>query len=102
MPRYSYKCPTCEEIREVFHLISEVNSPSEETVKQITCQTDGVLMKQYFGDMSGGYKRMSGMEPEQRKEILKKRSHEHFEREIKERAHEKTKGNIDGMRHNKK
>lgn len=37
MPTYDYKCPICDLLVEVQHSISELDNPSEETVKQISC-----------------------------------------------------------------
>lgn len=38
MPIYDYSCPTCGSIQEdVLHNVSEINNPSLETIKEITC-----------------------------------------------------------------
>lgn len=40
MPIYDYKCSICERFFEVFHSMSECDSPSEKTLSQITCPKD--------------------------------------------------------------
>lgn len=70
MPNYDYKCPICNEVKEVFHSIDELKNPSDKTLKEIMCEKDYTLMKRVFNAISGGYKRMSGMESEQRKQIM--------------------------------
>lgn len=37
MPIYLYHCPTCENQKEVIHSMSEVDIPTESTLKNTTC-----------------------------------------------------------------
>lgn len=34
---YTYRCPTCQHIEEVEHRMSEIDSPTEETILKTTC-----------------------------------------------------------------
>ncbi len=37
MPIYEYVCPKCEVVCEVLHNMQELDSPSDDTLRQITC-----------------------------------------------------------------
>lgn len=99
MPTYDYKCPICDLLVEVQHSISELDNPSEETVKQISCNEhtcpklkslDGKNIPQY-GTMFkkqvsvAAFNSFGSLPSNEKKKVLQKRSNEHFKREIHER-----------------
>jgi len=53
------------------------------------CFTKGEMQQLISG--GHGFQKVASMTPEQRKEVLKKRAHDHFEKHIKESFHEKNK-----------
>lgn len=40
MPNYIYKCKACGGEKEVFHSISEIDNPTEETLQETSCPFD--------------------------------------------------------------
>lgn len=82
MPFYDYSCPNCTNIQEdVFHSIAELNDPSPETKKEITCycKKNGTIMEIVFLTPPS-------IKTPTRSRLLnvsrKKRNKDHFNREI--------------------
>lgn len=82
MPTYDYSCPNCGTVKEdVFHSIAELESPSEETLSEITCKCKpkGVRMiLGYFNPPSIKTPTINRFLNNDRK----KRNKKHFEKEV--------------------
>ena len=91
MPLYDYSCSECGKIIEVIHPMSEIDNPSEATVKEITCNNEHepVLMKRYYQQGHGGIAKFNGLSKGEKRKMLKQRATNHFNSEIKEQKHEK-------------
>lgn len=48
MPLYTYKCKACNKVKEVFHSISEIDDPSNETLEKISCPYDRDCASDWF------------------------------------------------------
>lgn len=71
MPQYNYFCPVkgCRKNKEVIHLMSECDTPSEDLIKETTCTKHNVRMqRQIFEPMLG---RQKGGSTVSEKELLK-------------------------------
>jgi hypothetical protein len=89
MPTYDYKCGTCGAVKEVVHSMAEMSAPSQETQTETTCfcryraATDWQCTAMHrIISQAPALGTIAGMSPSQRREVLKKRSHEHFKKEI--------------------
>ncbi len=105
MPIYEYKCPFCDKVKDVLHTMAELDNPSNKTLEQITCNANtcehesqagvnGTLWQRQVTQVAMG--KFAGMNNEQKKNFLKKRSSDHFKKEIEPRKaeiqHEQLKG----------
>lgn len=91
MPEYLYKCKKCDLAVEVWHSMKECDTPSEETKAQITCPSECVNKHSEVFERiptSFSFGTFDSMTPVQRRDVLKTRSKEHFDKHIKERKHE--------------
>ena len=88
MPSYKYKCRECKNIQEEIHsykLITNDIDDYKEKLKCKNCNTLGSMFRVIEAPMYGAYESST---TEQRKQILKKRSHDHFKKEIEDKFHE--------------
>lgn len=85
MPFYLYRCDICQNEKEIFHPMKEVDEPSDSLLTSITCcnQTRH-RVPQMTG--SSSFQRKDSIS---KKEILLKRSSQHFKKEIEQIKKEK-------------
>jgi len=81
MPTYLYKHPDTGEVKEVIHKMSDIDTPSEETLKEISTE-DGRIMERV--PAAPALMEFSMSSKEGKKKILKKRSSDHFKKEVRE------------------
>jgi len=84
---YNYCCTNTDSCDIAFQTV-QITKPEEEADKVEKCSECKKPLKRLGVVMSGGYLKVASMNPEGKREVLKKRSHEHFKKEIKERQHE--------------
>lgn len=87
MPTYLYEDEKTGFQKDVFHSIAEIDNPSEETIKETTYK--GRRMKKM--PTAPNFLKFDNLPNHEKTKILKKRSHNHYKKEIHER-----KMNIDG------
>ncbi len=86
MAVFNYWCENCNCGAKVSQQNFQVNkSEEEENVPEICPNSEHLEMKLMGQEMSGGYAKFSAMTPTQKKEVLKKRSRAHYQKEIKEK-----------------
>jgi hypothetical protein len=96
MPEYIYRCPKCGVEREVMHSMSEIDKPSEETQLEtscnpITCQdfnNSDLGLKFERIPQSCNFGKFNLLSQADKATMLKKRSHDHYEKEVKEVKHQ--------------
>jgi hypothetical protein len=90
MPRYEYKCSLCQHVQEEIHSMTEVGN--QDMLDGLVCYGCGVSgsMEQLITG-GQGFQKVASMTPEERKEVLKKRSHDHFKKNVEEQFHVKNK-----------
>ena len=87
MPFYDYQCKSCKTVQEEFHSMAECN---EETERSLICKNCSKKeMKRLI--VLTNVDTFSIMTDEERRKSLKKRSHDHFERELKDKFHQMNK-----------
>lgn len=91
MPTYIYKCTICGEEKEVFHHSSRVTGNSDDYENEIVCEKCEVPYTMKRKIVAPSFSAISSMTPNERREALKKRSHEHFKKNIEESFHTKNK-----------
>lgn len=77
MPTYDYSCTKCGNVKEVFHSISELEIPSEETLEEITC-CDRVMVQAFITAPAVKTPTASHFITKDRK----KRNKDHFKKEV--------------------
>lgn len=88
MPAYDYKCFICENIQEEIHSIGLVSNDVNDFDKTLVCKKCGMIdtMKRIFSIPVLAKFSMSS--PEEKKNMLKKRSQEHFKKNIEDKFHQ--------------
>lgn len=86
MPTYCYQCSKCTKAIEIFHSMSEVDKPTEETIEQTTCKKHGRMKRvpqlpQLMGSSEGTFKNEAQLRQE-KKAQRKQRSRMHFKNEV--------------------
>lgn len=85
MPVYTYKCKSCGSLQDEVHAS---NITTKEYSKKLACSSCKEEGKMVWSPTKLNFGTYESSTPEQRKEILKKRSHEHFKKNIEEKFHE--------------
>ena len=95
MPTYVYRCPRCEEEREIFHKMSEIDLPTEDVIRQTSCdgkncvcKPDGLRWVKIPQVVA--FNSFSSLSTPDKTALLKKRATDHYNKEIKERKVELT------------
>jgi putative FmdB family regulatory protein len=84
MPFYDYRCKSCENVQEEFHSVAECN---EETLQALVCSKCGKKeMKRLIGTTN--VDSFSIMTMDERRDSLKKRSRDHFKKELQDKFHQ--------------
>ena len=88
---YDYKCSFCGYIQEENHSYKLITNKENDIKHKIICQQCNAIdtMERIISAVPMGM--YSSTTSEQKKEMLKKRSHEHFKKNIEESFHEKNK-----------
>jgi hypothetical protein len=90
MARFLYKCKKCGHEQEEYHSMKDAGDLLfVSTLICDACFLQGEMQQIISG--GHGFQKVASMTPEQRKEVLKKRSHDHFQKHIVESFHEKNK-----------
>lgn len=81
---YEYECTECGARKDVLHSYDELKSPSEETLKEITCH--GVMVRLFsaphLANMQGGTTVSEKVLLAQKQEQRKTRSRAHFKNDV--------------------
>lgn len=88
MPTYIYKCKECQNVQEEIHsycLASNDENDYKNNLACNNCKKVGTMFRR-IADIN--FQASSIMTSEQKRSMLKKRSHDHFEKNIKEKFHE--------------
>jgi len=98
MPRYLYRCTSCQIEKEMIHSMSECDNPTPKTIQDTSCNhntcpnmilPEGQEDKRWETVPQGfSFGTFSSMNREDQGKALKKRSKEHFQKELKEKKHE--------------
>lgn len=83
MPTYIYRCPHCEFEKEVFHFIKECDAPSQETLKEISCQCGESDVKFVRKPTTFAISEFSNASLAKKRDILHKRATADYEQNIK-------------------
>lgn len=83
MPTYIYRCENCKKEKEVIHRMCEVDDPSTELIDETTCCERMVRVPQLTN-----YASFNTLTKDQKRDSLKKRATNHFNKEIKEKKSE--------------
>lgn len=91
MPNYDYKCKVCGNVQEENHSYTKITNDENDISNTIECQKCNLVGEMIRVMGNSGLANFSMMTPEQKKESLKKRSHEHFKKHVEERFHQMNK-----------
>lgn len=82
MPTYTFCCSKCKLSRDVLMKISELESPSSETLIEITCPKHGIMKREVTAPMLNGTSGLSEKQLLQKKQnLVKKRAQLHTKNE---------------------
>lgn len=92
MPTYNYKCP-CGNIQEEIHSMKDVTNDDKDILHNLVCKNCGQkgTMKRMISIPNIG--EYSSASVEGKKEMLKKRSKDHFKKEVQDKFHQMNKPN---------
>lgn len=84
MPIYEYQCEECGEVKEVLHSYPELEKPSEETIKEITChgRMVRIFSAPHVANSQGGVTVSESTLLAQKQEQRKVRSRAHFKNDV--------------------
>lgn len=88
MPIYDYKCKNCGFIQEEIHSSKDVTNDENDisfSVVCLNCKEKGTMKRIIGNPLIATYNMAS---PEEKKEMLKKRSREHFKKHIEDKFHQ--------------
>lgn len=96
---YEYECRTCGHRFDVEHPMSETQNPSEETLKKITCpdfggcplelqKEENINSERFVRVFSSDFLKFDTLSPENKRNMLVKRSKEDFKKNIEERKND--------------
>jgi putative FmdB family regulatory protein len=86
MPTYDYKCKSCGNVKEIIHSMKECDKKERNEFCE-ECNSEKQFERTVVNGQAPAIGLYSSASPEEKKKILKKRSHDHFEKEIKEKFH---------------
>lgn len=96
MPEYLYRCSKCGIEREVMHSMGEIDKPSEAIQLETSCNpitcpdvsNSDLGLKFDRIPQSCNFGKFNLLSTADKTKMLKKRSHDHYEKEVKEVKHQ--------------
>lgn len=85
MPTYDYKCKECKNIQEEVHTYKKVTNDENDFNVTLVCKNCGKIGTM-FRKISAEFAEFSASDPEIQKKKLKKRSRDHYKKQIREKA----------------
>lgn len=89
--RYIYKCKECSGIQEEFHSSKLVTNDEKDFNVNLKCNSCNRIGVMFRIIQATNFMTYDSSTPEQKREMLKKRSKEHFKKEIQDKFHQMNK-----------
>lgn len=91
MPTYVYRCCKCEDDQEVIHSWNLVTNKEDDYRETLSCLTCGAIGTSNRVQQAANVATYDMASPNERREMLVKRSRDHFDKKLKDEFHQKNK-----------